>query len=78
MSRIAHTFARLHDTPAQSKSALDAAVRDDPKNPFAVSALGGWHIEVVRGGGAWMAGMLYGAHESEALDKRFLLWLVLG
>ncbi len=60
-------MARLHDTPAQSKAALDAALKDDPKNPYAVSALGGWHIEVVRGGGAWLAGMLYGARESEAL-----------
>ena len=59
--------ARLHDAPGQSKAALEAAVKAAPDNPFAVSALGGWHIEVVRGGGALMAGLLYGAKESQAL-----------
>jgi len=47
---------------------LDTAVADDPKNAFAVSALGGWHIEVVRGGGATMARLFYGARESTALS----------
>ena len=59
--------ARLHDAPGQSKKALDAAVKAAPDNPFAISGLGGWHIEVVKGGGALMAGLLYGAHESDAL-----------
>ena len=43
------------------------AVADDPKNAFAVSALGGWHIEIVRGGGAFLARLAFGARESEAL-----------
>jgi len=60
--------ARLKDAPGQSKAALDAAIADDPKNAFAVSALGGWHIEIVRGGGATLARWLYGASESEALE----------
>jgi len=59
--------ARLKDSPSQSRAALDAAVAEDPKNAYAVSALGGWHIEVVRGGGATLARFLYGASESEAL-----------
>jgi hypothetical protein len=59
--------ARLKDSPAQSRTALDTAVADDPKNAFAVSALGGWHIEIVRGGGAFLAGLTYGARESQAL-----------
>ena len=59
--------ARLHDAPGQSKAALEAAVKAAPDSPFAVSALGGWHIEVVRGGGAFLAGLLYGAKESTAL-----------
>jgi len=59
--------ARLRDTPGQSKLALDAAIAADPKNPFAVSALGGWHIEIVRGGGATLARLLYGATEVEAI-----------
>jgi len=59
--------ARLRDAPGQSKLALDAAIAADPKNPFAVSALGGWNIEIVRGGGSYLARLLYGATEAEAL-----------
>ena len=59
--------ARMANTPAQSKAALDQAVKDEPGNAFAVSALGGWHIEIVRGGGSFLAGLAYGAKESEAL-----------
>ncbi|HKQ43915.1 MAG TPA: hypothetical protein VJS47_00840 [Rhizomicrobium sp.] len=59
--------ARMKDSPTQSRAALDAAVRDDPGNAFAVSALGGWHIEIVRGGGAFLAGLVYGAREKQAL-----------
>ena len=59
--------ARMKNAPAQSKAALDAAVADDPKNAYVVSALGGWHIEVVRGGGAPLARLFYGARESEAI-----------
>jgi tetratricopeptide (TPR) repeat protein len=59
--------ARLKDAPGQSKIALDMAVQDDPKNAFAVSALGGWNMEIVRGGGATLARMLYGATEAEAI-----------
>ena len=59
--------ARLRDAPGQAKIALDAAVAADPKNPFAISALGGWNIEIVRGGGPYLARLLYGATEAEAL-----------
>jgi len=60
--------ARMKNMPAQSRAALQQAVTDDPANPFAVSALGGWHIEVVRGGGATMARLFYGAKESEGVN----------
>jgi len=60
--------ARLADAPEQSKAALDAALQSDPKNPFAVSSMGGWHIEIVKGGGSLMARLLYGASESKALQ----------
>jgi hypothetical protein len=60
--------ARIKDSPAQSKEALEAAVADDPKNAYAVSALGGWHIEVVRGGGATLARLFYDAQETTALS----------
>ena len=59
--------ARMKNAPAQSKAALDAAIADDPRNAYAVSALGGWHVEVVRGGGTTLARLIYGAKESEAL-----------
>ena len=59
--------AKLRDMPAQSRAALDAALADDAKNAYAVSALGGWHIEAVKGGGAFLARAIYGARESEAL-----------
>jgi len=64
---IGSVKARVRNSPAQSRAALDAAIADDPKNAFAVSALGGWHIEIVRGGGAFLARLAYGARESEAL-----------
>ena len=59
--------ARMNNSPAQSKAALETAISDDPKNAFAVSALGGWHIEIVRGGGAFLGGLVYGAKEQQAL-----------
>jgi tetratricopeptide (TPR) repeat protein len=59
--------ARMKNAPAQSRAALDVAVADDPRNAYAVSALGGWHIEIVRGGGATLAHLFYGASESEAV-----------
>jgi hypothetical protein len=65
---IGSVKARLKNSPAQSKAALDLAVSDDPKNAFAVSALGGWHIEIVRGGGATLARLFYGAKESQAME----------
>jgi hypothetical protein len=59
--------ARMKNAPAQSRAALAVAVADDPRNAYAVSALGGWHIEIVRGGGATLARLLYGARESDAV-----------
>jgi hypothetical protein len=61
-------MARLNDSPGQSKAALDAAIGSEPDNPYALAALGGWHIEIVRGGGAYLAGLLYGASEAQALS----------
>jgi len=59
--------AQMRGLPREAKTALEAAVADDPANPYAVSALGGWHIEVVKSGGPFMARTLYGANVSEAL-----------
>ncbi len=60
-------MGRLHDAPEQSKAALDAALKCEPQNPYGVAALGGWNIEVVRGGGATLARVFYGATEAQAL-----------
>jgi hypothetical protein len=60
-------WARLRDLPGQARTALDAAIAADPANPYAVSALGGWHVEIVKGGGPFLARHLYGASVAEAL-----------
>src|SRR5258708_3824094 len=65
---IGSVKARLKNSPAQSRAALELAVHDDPRNAFAVSAQGGWHIEIVRGGGATLARLFYGARESQAVE----------
>ena len=37
--------ARLRDAPGQARAALEAAIAADPKNPYAVSALGGYRVQ---------------------------------
>ena len=59
--------ARLANSPAEAKTQLDAALKDDPDNPYALAALGGWHIEIVRAGGAYLARNLYDAREVDGL-----------
>jgi hypothetical protein len=46
---------------------LDAALAIDPKSPWALGALGGWNIEIVRTGGETMASWLYGASVANGL-----------
>jgi hypothetical protein len=60
--------SRLKDTPNQSKTALNLAWQADSANAFAISALGGWHIEVVRAGGAFLARHVYGATEEQGIS----------
>lgn len=60
-------WARLRDLPGQARAALDAAIAADPGDPYAVSALGGWNVEVVKGGGPFLARQLYGATIAEAM-----------
>ena len=67
-SRIKGIFwARMQNYPNQAKAALDAAVAAEPNNPYAVSALGGWQVEIVRGGGPFLARQLFGATLGEAM-----------
>ena len=54
--------ARLAGYAEEAKVQLDEALRHDPQNPWALAALGGWHVEIVRGGGATLARWLYGAN----------------
>ncbi|MBA2588161.1 MAG: hypothetical protein H0U98_05985 [Alphaproteobacteria bacterium] len=60
--------SRLKDTPNQSKVALNLAFTADSTNAYAISALGGWHIEVVRAGGAFLANHVYGATEAQGIS----------
>ena len=59
--------ARLDNSPAQAREALDTALKDDPSNAYALAAMGGWNIEVVRGGGAMLAKLLYGARVEDGI-----------
>ena len=59
--------ARLANSPAEAKTELDAALKDDPANPYALAALGGWHIEIVRMGGDFLARRVFGAEETLGL-----------
>ncbi|HEX3753515.1 MAG TPA: hypothetical protein VHV26_00425 [Rhizomicrobium sp.] len=59
--------ARLARNPERAKEALERALRADPANPYALSALGGWHIEIVRLGGDFLARHIYGAEEATGL-----------
>jgi tetratricopeptide (TPR) repeat protein len=53
--------ARRRGYADQAKQALDAALAADPDNVWALAGLGGWNIEVVRGGGRFLAYLIYGA-----------------
>jgi hypothetical protein len=59
--------ARLADSPGKAKEELDAALKDDPGNAYALAAMGGWNIEIVRAGGAFLARALYGAREADGM-----------
>ena len=62
--------ASWSNSPAQAKEQLDAALVADPNNPYALAALGGWHAELVRVGGAFLADKIYDA----SLDKSMALF----
>jgi hypothetical protein len=65
---VAH--ASWNNSAGQAKEQLDAALAADPNNPYALAALGGWHVELVRVGGAFLAGKVYDA----SLDKGMALF----
>jgi hypothetical protein len=53
--------SRIANYPQAAKNAIDKALELDPGNPWALSAAGGWNIEVVRLGGSILGGIIYGA-----------------
>lgn len=64
---VGPVWARAHDYPGQAKDELDAALKLDPKDPWALAALGGWNVEIVRTGGDTLANWLYGATVDKGL-----------
>ncbi len=64
---VGPVWARANDYPGRAKDELDAALALAPKDAWALAALGGWNIEIVRTGGSRLAGWFYGASEDKAL-----------
>ena len=64
---VGPVWARAHNYPGQAKDELDAALVIDAKNPWALAALGGWHVEIVRTGGDTLASWLYDATVDKGL-----------
>jgi tetratricopeptide (TPR) repeat protein len=61
-------WARWQGFPEQARTALQAAVAAEPDNPYAVSAYGGWQVEVVKAAGPFLARQMFGASLSEAIS----------
>lgn len=58
---IGYVPATLKQYPEMAKHAIDHALADDPNDAWSLAALGGWHFEIVRNGGSFIARTLYGA-----------------
>ena len=59
--------AGWNNSAAQAKEQLEAALAADPGNPYALAALGGWNVELVRVGGAFLAAKIYDASLEKGL-----------
>jgi hypothetical protein len=64
---VGPVWARAHNYPGQAKDELDKALSLDPHSPWALGALGGWNVEIVRTGGDTLANWLYGATVDKGL-----------
>ncbi|HEX4303016.1 MAG TPA: hypothetical protein VHZ78_09495 [Rhizomicrobium sp.] len=64
---VGPVWARAHNYPGQAKEQLDAALALDSKDPWALGALGGWNVEIVRTGGDYLASWLYDATVDKGL-----------
>jgi len=61
--------ARFGGYAEQAKSNIDAALAKQPQDAWALAALGGWNIEIVRAGGKTLARWLYHATLETGLDS---------
>ncbi len=52
----------------QSKQAIEEAMAAHPKDAQLIATMGGWHFEVVRVGGSFLARMTYGASTSKGME----------
>jgi hypothetical protein len=64
---VGPVWARAHNYPGHAKDELDAALAIDTKDPWALGALGGWNVEIVRTGGERLASWIYGASVDQGL-----------
>jgi tetratricopeptide (TPR) repeat protein len=68
-SRIIGVYAsRNAHLPDEARRALDKALMLAPDDPWALTAMGGWHLEVVRSAGGAFGRILYGARINEGVD----------
>jgi len=65
---IGYVRATIEKYPEIAKEAIDHALADDPNDAWSLAALGGWHLEIVRNGGSFIARTLYGARADAGED----------
>lgn len=59
---------RASRSGSEAKSELDIALKDDPRNAYALAATGGWNIEIVKVGGDFLARTIFGAREETGIS----------
>ncbi len=65
---IGYVRATIEKYPEMAKQAIDHAVADEPNDAWSLAALGGWHMEIVRNGGSFIARTVYGARADAGED----------
>src|SRR5208283_2614198 len=65
---IGDLAAQSRGYAGEAKQHLDAALANDPNDPWALAALGSWHIEIVHSAGATLANWLFGAKFATGQD----------
>lgn len=51
----------------KSRKLIERALEIDPKNPWALAALGGWHLEIVRRAPIGIGKMMFGASKKDGI-----------